>query len=30
MKPVSEDHLERESSACWRKREVVLMCDPLE
>jgi len=25
LKPVSEDHLARESSACWRKRVVVVI-----
>jgi len=30
LKPVSEDLLERESSACWRKRVVDVICDPLQ
>jgi len=30
LKPVSEDHLLRESSTCWRKRLVVIICDPLQ
>lgn len=30
LKPVSEDNLARKSSACWRKRVVVVICDPLQ
>jgi len=30
LKLVSEDHLARVSSACWWKRVVVVICDPLQ